>query len=98
MKAFLCLLLVVLSAPLSAATLRCDRDLVSSGDHTSEVLDKCGQPNSRETIGYRRRGDDWGNYEEVRVEEWVYGPRNGMYYFLRFEGNRLIEIDSDRGR
>ena len=98
MKALLCLLLVALSAPLSAATLRCDRDLVSSGDHTSEVLDKCGQPNSRETIGYRRRGDDWGNYEEVRVEEWVYGPRNGMYYFLRFEGNRLIEIDSDRGR
>nr|WP_254797703.1 DUF2845 domain-containing protein [Pseudomonas aromaticivorans] len=90
--------LLLASLPLSAATLRCDRDLVSSGDHTSEVLDKCGQPNSRETIGYRQRGDDWGNYEEVRVEEWVYGPRNGMYYFLRFEGNRLIKIDSDRRR
>lgn len=98
MKRLLFLALLLGSLPLSAATLRCDRDLVSSGDHTSEVLDKCGQPNSRETIGYRRRGDDWGNYEEVRVEEWVYGPRNGMYYFLRFEGNRLIEIDSDRGR
>ncbi len=98
MKRLLFLALLLGSLSLSAATLRCDRDLVSSGDHTSEVLDKCGQPNSRETIGYRRRGDDWGNYEEVRVEEWVYGPRNGMYYFLRFEGNRLIEIDSDRGR
>jgi len=97
-KAFLCLLLVALSAPLSAETLRCARDLVSTGDHASEVLDKCGEPNSRDTIGYRRRGDDWGNYEEVRIEEWVYGPRNGMYYFLRFEGNRLTTIDSQRRR
>lgn len=98
MKAFLCLLLVALSAPLSAATLRCSSALISTGDHTSEVLDKCGEPNSREVIGYRQRGDYWGNYEEVRIDEWVYGPRSGMYYFLRFEGNRLTEIDSQRQR
>lgn len=98
MKLLLCLLLVALSAPLSASTLRCGRDLISTGDHTSEVLDKCGEPDSRDMLGYRRRGDDWGNFEEVRIEEWVYGPRSGMYYFLRFEGNRLVKIDSQRRR
>ncbi|MNC09318.1 hypothetical protein D3C75_569380 [compost metagenome] len=98
MKALLCLLLVALSAPLNAATLRCSSALISTGDHASEVLDKCGEPNSREVIGYRQRGDYWGNYEEVRIDEWVYGPRSGMYYFLRFEGNRLTEIDSQRQR
>ena len=98
MKAFFCLLLVALSAPLSAATLRCSSALISTGDHAREVLDKCGEPNSREVIGYRQRGDYWGNSEEVRIDEWVYGPRSGMYYFLRFEGNRLTDIDSQRQR
>ncbi len=34
---------------------------------------------------------------EVQIEEWAYGPRNGMYYYLRFEGNRLVKIESKRG-
>lgn len=93
-----CLLLLLLAAPAGAATLRCGSALVSTGDHVREVLDKCGEPVSREVIGYRQRGDYWGNHEEVRIDEWVYGPRSGMYYFLRFEGNRLIEIDSQRRR
>ena len=41
--------------------------------------------------------DDYGFYNEVPIEEWTYGPRNGMYHFLRFEGNRLRDIDSKRG-
>jgi len=95
-KTLLCLLLVALSAPLSAATMRCDRDLVGPGDRSSEVLDKCGKPDRREVVGYRQRGDSGGGIDEVRIEEWTYGPRDGMYYFLRFEGNRLETIDSDR--
>ncbi|HBO1154911.1 TPA: DUF2845 domain-containing protein, partial [Pseudomonas aeruginosa] len=31
------------------------------------------------------------------VQEWVYGPWNGMLYFVRFEGNRLSAIQSRRG-
>jgi len=41
--------------------------------------------------------DEYGFRQEVRIEEWVYGPTNGMYHFLRFEGNRLRRIDSERG-
>jgi hypothetical protein len=35
--------------------------------------------------------------EEFQVEEWTYGPSNGMYQYLRFEGNRLRQINSKRG-
>lgn len=98
MKALLPLIILLLAAPAGAATLRCGSALISTGDHSIEVEEKCGEPTSRSVIGYRQRGDYWGNYEEVRIDEWVYGPRNGMYYFLRFEGNRLTEIRSQRQR
>jgi len=42
--------------------------------------------------------DYYGFVTEVALEEWVYGPKNGMLYFLRFEGNRVTKIESKRGR
>ena len=98
MRSLLCLPLLLCSLPLLADTLRCDNQLISTGDHASEVLEKCGEPNSRDTLGYQERVGPHGRFEEVRIDEWVYGPRNGMYYYLRFEANRLVEIDSNRGR
>lgn len=83
---------------LLAASLRCENRLISTGDSTHEVLIKCGKPVSRDLLGYRERVDDWGFRHEVVVEEWIYGPRNGMHYFLRFEGSRLVDIDSRRGQ
>ena len=61
-------------------------------------ISKCGEPISREFVGYREVLDAYGFRNEVAVEEWAYGPRNGMYQFLRFEGNRLVKIESKRGR
>ena len=98
MRKWLCLPLLLCSLPLSAASLRCGSELISTGDRVDEVLDKCGEPLSQEVIGYRERAGRRGRYEEVRIEEWDYGPRNGMYYYLRFEGNRLTDIDSARRR
>ena len=98
MKALICSLLVLL--PLGAhasSTLRCDSGLISVEDSSSVVASKCGEPMSREFVGYREVLDAYGFRNEVAVEEWVYGPRNGMYQFLRFEGNRLVKIDRKRG-
>ncbi|WP_213028839.1 DUF2845 domain-containing protein [Pseudomonas sp. Seg1] len=75
-------------------TLRCGSQLVSLGDRASEVMQKCGEPVSRDALGYKRSAN---RREEFQVEEWTYGPNNGMYQYLRFEGNRLRQINSKRG-
>ncbi|KOY00392.1 DUF2845 domain-containing protein [Pseudomonas nunensis] len=78
----------------AADTLRCGSQLISVGDRSSEVLQKCGQPVSRDALGYKRSAN---RREEFPVEEWTYGPNSGMYQYLRFEGNRLVQITSKRG-
>lgn len=78
----------------AADTLRCGSQLISVGDRSSEVLQKCGQPAVRDPLGYKRSAN---RREEFQVEEWTYGPNGGMYQYLRFEGNRLVQITSKRG-
>ncbi|MCP9338443.1 DUF2845 domain-containing protein [Stutzerimonas xanthomarina] len=81
----------------ASSTFRCASKLVSLHDSTAEVQAKCGEPTSRALTGYRELVDEYGFGHEVQIEEWTYGPTNGMYHFLRFEGNRLRNIDSERG-
>src|SRR5690606_26962599 len=89
---------LLFNSPLQAAsTYRCGSRLVSLDDSAFEVLNTCGEPASRQSIGYKLQADDYGWRQEVSVEEWIYGPKNGMYHYLRFEGNRLRQIDSKRG-
>ncbi|CAD2259764.1 MAG: DUF2845 domain-containing protein [Pseudomonas stutzeri] len=92
----LCLLLGSLHAQASS-TYRCNSRLVSLEATTAEVLAKCGEPASSAQLGYKEVLDEYGYRQEVAVEEWVYGPNNGMLHFLRFEGNRLRQIGSRRG-
>ncbi|KXC55563.1 DUF2845 domain-containing protein [Pseudomonas aeruginosa] len=80
-----------------ADSLRCGSRLVSTGDSSADVLAHCGEPRSRDSLGYREVVGEWGKRYEVEVQEWVYGPWNGMLYFVRFEGNRLSAIQSRRG-
>lgn len=77
----------------TAASLRCGSDLVSLGDRGFEIKRKCGEPVYRDTVGYTV-----GPHQrlELVIEEWVYGPRNGMTYILRLEGNRLVHIEGKR--
>ncbi|MDF3864402.1 DUF2845 domain-containing protein [Pseudomonas denitrificans (nom. rej.)] len=80
-----------------AASLRCSSKLISTGDVTSDVLSRCGEPVSRSFLGYKQvPGLRYGESMEVAVEEWIYGPWSGMLYFVRFEGNRLSDIQSKR--
>jgi len=85
---------LLLLATSAQADLRCEKGIASTGDRTSEVAAKCGEPVARDMLGYTLDAD--GN-NEFLVEEWVYGPRNGMNYFLRFEGGRLKSVESKRG-
>lgn len=87
------LLASLLCGSVQADTLRCGSQLVSLGDRAFEVERKCGAPLHRDPIGYTL-----GPYDrrEYVVEEWVYGPSNGMLSILRFEGNRLVAIERRR--
>lgn len=89
-------LFLLASAHAAADSLRCGSRLISSGDSTSDTLERCGQPVDRSYLGNRIVVGDWGQREEVRVEEWIYGPWNGMLYFVRFQGNRIDSIQSKR--
>lgn len=84
------------SLPLAQAnTLRCGSQLVSIGDRRFEVLQKCGEPAYRDLIGYSLSAHERREYS---IEEWVYGPDNGMLTILTFEGNRLRQIERQRSR
>ncbi len=85
--------LTLLGPSAHADTLRCGSDLISTGDRAFEVERKCGQPVERDLVGYtlgphQRR--------EMTREEWVYGPSNGVFSILTFEGNRLVRIETSR--
>ena len=87
-------LMVVLASillPGSAGAMRCGGNLVQEGDYKFEVLDKCGEPDLKELVGYvvNRRGD-----REMKIELWIYGPRRGLYYVLHFEGATLKRIET----
>jgi len=91
----LCLtLLLGYGCAVQAETLRCGSQLVSVGDRSFEVEQKCGEPAFRNLVGYTL-----GPYQrrEMKIEEWVYSPSNGMLTILTFEGNRLTRIERRRG-
>lgn len=89
-------LLMTGQTAVASTTLRCGSSLVSSGSTTQEVLQKCGEPIARDQLGSILKTGIYGERYELQVEEWSYAPRNGMYQFLRFEGGRLVRVDSKR--
>ncbi|MEO4046156.1 DUF2845 domain-containing protein [Pseudomonas sp. CAU 1711] len=94
MKEILLLATLTLACGLAeAGTLRCGSKLVNEGDRAFEVERKCGEPARRDLVGYT--GGYYGNREMV-IEEWVYGPTNGMLSILTFQGNRLTRIETKR--
>ena len=72
-------------------------EIVSVGDLKHEVLLKCGEPKSKEIIGYIDRIVSDERIRVMKIEEWIvavtsYGKT--YYYSLVFEGNELKEIKS----
>jgi hypothetical protein len=74
-----------------ALAFRCGGDLILIGDRSFTVLRKCGEPISKEIIGYTLTGD---RKREFKIEEWVYGPIGSRYIHLIFEGGKLVKIES----
>ncbi len=114
MKQMLLLVIILLGLPsmLSAVSgrgIRCGSDLVSPGYLKFEVLQTCGEPVSREMVGeveifdtdriYDRRFSRYqsqGSKVILYIEEWIYDK--GGLFVLRFEGNRLVNVESVRSK
>ncbi len=88
-----CTLLALASSNVMASTFRCGSKLVSLGDRATTVIRLCGKPVSRENVGYT---SGFYNRDEQPIEEWLYGPKGGMYYYLRFVGGELVKISTER--
>ena len=96
-NATLALLLLGFAVPAQASsTFRCNSKLVSLQANTHEVQSKCGAPMEQAHLGYKQLTNEYGHTHEVGIEEWVYGPKGGMYYYLRFVGGDLVKISSQR--
>lgn len=60
--------------------------VIDLGLHSYEILEDCGEPISREDIGYTT-GDT-----KLKLEKWVYGPIDGKMYHLFFKAAELNRI------
>lgn len=78
------------------ATLRCAKGIISEGDFSVEVIQKCGEPANRQRFAPALRNDGYPVYDSATVELWVYGPSHGMFQYLRFIDGRLVQIRSER--
>jgi hypothetical protein len=83
--------------PQAQASMRCDKGIISGGELIAEVLRKCGDPDSRQITEPVVGANGKTPYRSVTVEDWVYGPRNGLYQYLRFIDGKLASIRSSRG-
>jgi hypothetical protein len=95
MRACLLLVLVLLAGNIQAS-MRCNSTLIDEGDLAVEVLRKCGPPAERQITPPALAANGQIKHGAVTVENWVYGPENGMYRTLRFIDGRLVEIKSEK--
>ncbi|WP_313026621.1 DUF2845 domain-containing protein [Pseudomonas lopnurensis] len=78
------------------ASMRCGTRLVHLGDTREQVEAKCGPADSQTSEGPALRSDGVVQPGAVRIDRWIYGPRNGANYHLRFIDGRLVEIRMER--
>lgn len=87
---------LVAGSAVQAATMRCDHGIIATGAIMAEVLEQCGEPDSRQHTPRHIDPDGYPAEGSVTVEHWIYGPSNGMVRELRFIDGRLVDIESTR--
>ena len=81
---------------ISQASMRCGNNLINEGFSKFEVIQKCGEPKNREIIDPVIGSNNTTPNKSVSVENWVYGPSNGVYRYLKFIDGVLVKIESRR--
>ena len=89
----LSLLLTVATAG-ADGSMHCGNSFVTIGERAFLVQKDCGEPVSKQIIGYTI---DQNERRELTIEEWIYGPRDGGYYYIiTFIGGKVSKITSER--
>jgi hypothetical protein len=78
------------------ASMRCQNGIISGGETIAEVTRKCGQPDNRDILQPVVESNGKVPFGSATIEDWVYGPTNGMYRYLRFIDGKLASIKSKR--
>lgn len=89
-------LAVIAQGAAADGTLRCGVAIVSEGQYTFEVEERCGEPMFQRTF-VEYRGYDIGPFWAipVQVDEWVYDLGQVKFRrLLRFEDGRLTRIQT----
>ena len=96
-KTIIVMVVIVFVLALNTATyaqqqtsMRCGNLFVKEGLSSIEVLAGCGEPVSKEDLGYR------GKKSKKKVEKWVYGPLSGYYYFVTIEGGSVVSVEAEK--
>jgi len=64
------------------------------GDKKIEILDKCGEPLSRDIVGVETHFTDGWTKKKAALEEWTYKFNRDYYSVLTFRGSELITIET----
>ncbi|SCX75213.1 DUF2845 domain-containing protein [Desulfoluna spongiiphila] len=105
LKRIIIALCFILMASAPAFALRYGNNTISVGDSKGAVRMICGEPVSKEILGYIDRVESEKNngttsekrIRVMKIEEWTIKTTNynsTYYYNLVFEGNKLTEINS----
>lgn len=90
------IIILLLTVGLAGADggMRCGNSFVKVGERAYLVQRDCGEPVSKQHIGFTI---DQKERRELLIEEWIYGPRDGGYfYIITFVGGKVSQITSER--
>jgi hypothetical protein len=74
--------------------MHCGNSFVNIGERAYRIQRECGEPATKQIIGYTI---DQQERRELTIEEWIYGPRDGGYfYIITFVGGKVSKIASER--
>ncbi|MEN6433104.1 MAG: DUF2845 domain-containing protein [Smithella sp.] len=74
-----------------ASSFRCSSEIIESGDSSYKVQDKCGQPVSKQIVGYTINEN---SKRELVIEEWVYNREN-IRVVITMIGNKVNHIKEE---
>ncbi|RVU34411.1 DUF2845 domain-containing protein [Rheinheimera riviphila] len=76
-----------------AEGLRCNSDIVNTGDAKASVLQKCGEPMLKDSFCNPTTVVNDGN-ECEKIETWTYNPGSGKFLTtLKFSQGKIIAIE-----